>query len=149
MVHNSSIGQASVTLLSMPPAPELQSAAQGARNAGLQASRKARDVSGVNVDLNVNRAANSLADAIRNALSHMNVNLKVEVDTESKKVVVNVIDPETREVIKQFPSEGIINLSKKVAETPDTYEGYKSPETYENYKSKDVISLLGNSEVVS
>jgi flagellar protein FlaG len=40
--------------------------------------------------------------------------LQFSVDDELGRVVIRVVDPETREVIKQFPSEDAIALAKSL-----------------------------------
>lgn len=63
-------------------------------------------------DLNqVKEAMDSIAQSL-GSLSRSS-DLEFSIDDELGSVVVKVVDPETREVIKQFPSEEAIGLARR------------------------------------
>jgi flagellar protein FlaG len=40
--------------------------------------------------------------------------MKLEVDTETNRVIVKIIDGESQEVIRQIPAEDFVELSKRM-----------------------------------
>ncbi len=50
--------------------------------------------------------------AMNDFVGHLNDNLQFSIDADSGQTVVKVIDSTTKEVIKQFPSEEMIAISK-------------------------------------
>ena len=60
--------------------------------------------------LTMNEAIATANKAMR-ALSN---GLEFVIDPESKKVVVRVVDNETRQVIRQFPSEEILSIARSI-----------------------------------
>ena len=60
-----------------------------------------------------------LTDAVSRINDHMQVvrrNLEFNLDEESGKTIVKVIDAETEEVVRQIPSEEIVELAKHLKE---------------------------------
>lgn len=55
-----------------------------------------------------------LVDSINNSLKQANKNLEFTIDTDTKKSIVKLVDTETGEVIRQFPSEETIAISKAI-----------------------------------
>lgn len=53
-------------------------------------------------------------EQINKALKQANRNLEFSIDTESKKQMVKLIDTETGDVIRQFPSEEAVAISKAI-----------------------------------
>lgn len=53
---------------------------------------------------------------LNNALDSMNVKREFSIEEGSKEVVVKIIDPDDRKVIRQIPSEETIRLSKNIKE---------------------------------
>lgn len=51
-------------------------------------------------------------EALNEFISPHNTSLRFSIDDESGTVVVKVTDKETKEVIKQFPSEEALDLAK-------------------------------------
>lgn len=49
--------------------------------------------------------------------------LQFSIDKDAGKLVVKILDTETREVIKQFPSEKVLALAKALAEAMKKPEG--------------------------
>ncbi len=47
-------------------------------------------------------------------LKRLNTELKLEVDAESNRIIVKVIDAESKEVVRQIPAEEFIELSKRM-----------------------------------
>jgi flagellar protein FlaG len=56
----------------------------------------------------------SVVDNINKALQQSNKNLQFSIDTDTKKSVVKLVDTETGDVIRQFPSEEAIAISKSI-----------------------------------
>jgi flagellar protein FlaG len=53
-------------------------------------------------------------DDINKAFQQSNRNLQFTIDTDTKKSVVKLVDTETGDVIRQFPSEEAIAISKAI-----------------------------------
>lgn len=58
-------------------------------------------------------------ELVKDFLKPINSNLQFSIDDESGKVVVKMIDPENKEVIRQIPSEEMLAIAK----TLDTVKG--------------------------
>lgn len=55
-----------------------------------------------------------LSDAITNLENSFNKEIRFEIDNELDAVIVKVVDKESGDVIRQIPSEELIELSKKI-----------------------------------
>lgn len=55
-----------------------------------------------------------LVDNINNSLKQANKNLEFTIDTDTRKSIVKLVDTETGEVIRQFPSEETLAISKAI-----------------------------------
>jgi len=64
----------------------------------------------------------ALADQVQEQLQGKARNLLFSVDEDSGRTVVKVVDRQTQEVIKQFPSEEMIALSKALEEMRDALD---------------------------
>ena len=49
---------------------------------------------------------------INKSMKSLSQGLEFSIDTDSKRTVVKVIDPQTREVIRQMPSEQALDIAK-------------------------------------
>ncbi len=58
----------------------------------------------------------TVVDNINKVLQQANKNLEFSVDAESKKPVVKLVDAETGDVIRQFPSDEMLAISKAVGQ---------------------------------
>lgn len=58
----------------------------------------------------------SVVDQINKSLKQANKNLEFSIETETKKQMVKLIDTETGDIIRQFPSEEAIAISKAIAQ---------------------------------
>jgi len=58
----------------------------------------------------------NVVDNINKALQQSNKNLEFSVDEGSKKPIVRLIDSETGDVIRQFPSDEMLAISKAVGQ---------------------------------
>jgi len=67
-----------------------------------------------------NRVAAVLADK---SVEMKNVRLQFEVDAESRRVVIKVLDRESGEIIRQIPPEEMVHVSKVLSELTDQ-KGY-------------------------
>lgn len=56
----------------------------------------------------------SMVDSINKAIKPTNKNLEFSVDTDTKKLVVKLMDTETGDVIRQFPSEEVMAISRSI-----------------------------------
>ncbi len=57
-----------------------------------------------------------ISDAISNLERSYNRTIRFEIDSASDAVIVKVIDKESGDVIRQIPSEELVELSKKIKE---------------------------------
>lgn len=56
----------------------------------------------------------NVVDSINKALKQSNKNLEFAVDESTKKSVVKLVDTETGDVIRQFPSEEALAISRSI-----------------------------------
>ena len=56
----------------------------------------------------------SAVDSINQALKQTNKNLEFTVDSESKDPVVKLVDSETGDVIRQYPSEEALSIARSI-----------------------------------
>ena len=59
-------------------------------------------------------AAKQVAREVNNYLKSSNSNLQFEVEQDSKHVIVRIVDSQTKELIRQIPSEEMLALSKSL-----------------------------------
>ncbi|HPQ69756.1 MAG TPA: flagellar protein FlaG [bacterium] len=67
-----------------------------------------------------NKVASALADK---SVEMKNVRLQFEVSSESRRVVIKVLDRESGEIIRQIPPEEMVHVSKVLSELTDQ-KGY-------------------------
>ncbi|MHB1188854.1 MAG: flagellar protein FlaG [Thiobacillus sp.] len=53
-------------------------------------------------------------DSLNQALKQSNKNLEFTVDTETKNPVVKLVDSETGDVIRQYPTEEALSIAKAI-----------------------------------
>jgi len=58
-----------------------------------------------------------MAQQLQDFMGEMNRSLQFKVDEDSGRDVIKVLDKETGEVIKQYPSEEVLSLVSKLSET--------------------------------
>jgi len=56
---------------------------------------------------------------INHSLRGWSTSLQFEVDSDTSRVLVRVIDTETGEVIRQIPSEEVLHMSKELGKLRD------------------------------
>ncbi|OGT01930.1 MAG: hypothetical protein A2143_00895 [Gallionellales bacterium RBG_16_57_15] len=56
----------------------------------------------------------NVVENINKALKQSNKNLEFSVDTDTKKLMVKMVDMETGDVIRQFPSEEALAISRSI-----------------------------------
>jgi len=61
-----------------------------------------------------------LESEVRQMLSTNNLSIEFSIDDSSKQMIMRVIDSETSEVIKQFPSEVSLKIARILTNTLDT-----------------------------
>lgn len=64
----------------------------------------------------------SAVESANRAIKQTNNNLEFSVDTESNKIVVKLMDSDTGAVIKQFPSEEMLALSKAIGQMQEQFQ---------------------------
>jgi flagellar protein FlaG len=57
-----------------------------------------------------------LVESVQNYLADLNTNLSFEIHEKTGELVVKVVDQNTREVIRQIPSEDLLKLRDKLEE---------------------------------
>ncbi|MDO8426140.1 MAG: flagellar protein FlaG [Deltaproteobacteria bacterium] len=57
-----------------------------------------------------------VASEVQIQMKRLNTELRFEVDKESKDVIVRIIDPETKQVIRQIPSEELMAIRARMEE---------------------------------
>lgn len=95
---------------------EEEAAASGMRAANAK-EEAARGVTGTEEEAREaeKMRAQQAADDISEVLSSMPKSLNLSVDEDLGRIVVKVMDPETKEVIKQIPSEEALELAKSLS----------------------------------
>jgi len=53
-----------------------------------------------------------LVDKTNSMMKNMNVGIELSIDTQDGDMVVKVIDVETRDILRQFPSEEMLAMSR-------------------------------------
>lgn len=56
----------------------------------------------------------NVVDSINRALKQSNNNLEFSVDNDSKKTVVKLVDKETGDVVRQFPSNEVLAIARSI-----------------------------------
>lgn len=74
-----------------------------------QTAQSAQSVSGNSVGLDQVQKA---TDQINKVVQGLDKNLQFKVDHDSGRIVVQVMDTENNKIIKQFPSEEVLAISK-------------------------------------
>jgi len=55
-----------------------------------------------------------VASQVQILLKRLNTELRLEVRKESKSVVVKIVDPETKTVLRQIPSEELLSIQERM-----------------------------------
>lgn len=58
-----------------------------------------------------------MAQQLQDFMGEMNRSLQFQVDEDSGRDVIKVLDKDTGDIIKQYPSEEVLNLVSKLSET--------------------------------
>jgi len=61
-----------------------------------------------------------LETEIRNILQENNLAIQFMIDDSTKKMIMKLIDEDTREIVKQFPSEVSLQIARFLTQTLDT-----------------------------
>lgn len=56
------------------------------------------------------------AAEVQTLLKRLNTELRLEVKKDSRDVVVKIVDPETKTVIRQIPSEELLSIRERMTE---------------------------------
>lgn len=59
--------------------------------------------------------AKEVADGLQRLLKKLNTELRLEVRKDSGDVVIKIVDPETRKVLKQIPSEEMEHIRERMS----------------------------------
>ncbi|MBI1911699.1 MAG: flagellar protein FlaG [Deltaproteobacteria bacterium] len=57
-----------------------------------------------------------VASEVQIQLKRLNTELRFEVDKDTKDLVIKIIDPETKEIIRQIPSEELLAIRSRMKE---------------------------------
>ena len=79
---------------------------------------------------------------INQRLSEYNTNLQFEIDDQSREMVVRIVDRETKEVVRQIPSEKALAVAKFFKEMEDTQKTERSNAGKDNKRIKAEGLLL-------
>ena len=71
------------------------------------------------IDKNKQANFNDLAEKIRTLINDDNLTIEFSLDKETKKMIMKVIDSNTKEVIKQYPPDITLKIARIVAGTLD------------------------------
>lgn len=96
-------------------------------------NQSVNDTAVVNSANDVNNAENTLspenldkvAQQLQSFMSEMNRGLEFSVDEDSGRDVIKVIDKESGETVKQFPSEQVLDIVSKLAEATGVLVDFK------------------------
>jgi len=69
-------------------------------------------------------AAAEAVEALRDYLSGLPSELKFDYDEETGRQVFKVVNPVTREVVKQYPPEEFLSMVKRLKELAKNADGY-------------------------
>lgn len=64
----------------------------------------------------VPREIDEIASDMQIQLKRLNTELRLEVDRQSHRVIVKIVDQETEQVIRQIPSEELLAISRRMEE---------------------------------
>ena len=71
-------------------------------------------------ELNTKVDYKELETEIRNTLQENNLAIQFMIDDSTKKMIMKLIDEDTREIVKQFPSEVSLQIARFLTQTLDT-----------------------------
>jgi flagellar protein FlaG len=126
-INNSVAGQgASYRAPASASPPGAAQAASAPENTSGQRPREAETVNEVTRALNeqeMEQAVQESVEKLNDFISPYVTALQFSVDKDAGKLVVKVMDTETKEVIKQFPSERVLAIARALSEAMDKLEG--------------------------
>lgn len=110
IIQNSSTNQA---------AAPVRLASDGAPNVVIAASSNVEVMSGVAIEQVASQQPSSqqlqnAVDGINQAMRQSNQNLEFSVDASTKKPIVKMVDTQTGELIRQFPSEETLAIARSI-----------------------------------
>jgi flagellar protein FlaG len=113
-----------MTELSNTVATELRRSSPVTRKDSVQAKQKQPDTSQAVEELRQQEAARKMnSEKLQETVREMNQkvqnlrrNLQFSIDDQSGRTVIKVIDSETHEVLRQIPSEEILNVAHRLME---------------------------------
>lgn len=56
----------------------------------------------------------SAVDTLNKAMKQINANVEFSIDEETKRTIIKVVESKTGEVVRQFPSEEILAISRAI-----------------------------------
>ena len=68
-------------------------------------------------DKNVQADYSKLTEKLQNMITNENLNLEFSVDKETKKMIIKVVDSQTKEVVRQYPPDVTLKIARFVAST--------------------------------
>ena len=111
----SSIGAAGSTVIQ----PQIRNTQAGAAVAPAKSLAETRPTTSVQSPPPTAEQLKAAVDEVQKALAPVARDLQFSIDHDSGKTVVKVVDSETNKVLRQFPSEEMLNLAKAL----DKFQG--------------------------
>ena len=100
-----------------PPAPAVDPSARQARAAEHSSATAAQTEHAVSANQKAEASRQEVEDAVKQVndfLKPINNSLEFQLDKDSGKTIVKVIDNTTQDVIRQFPSEEMLTIAKAI-----------------------------------
>ncbi|MBH0020587.1 flagellar protein FlaG [Pseudoalteromonas sp. SWXJ133] len=105
------------------PSSALQNQAQLA-NANTYSSELKVNESSSNAELSPDKLE-KVAQQLQNFMGEMNRSIQFKVDEDSGRNVIKVIDKESGDLVKQYPSEEVLGIVSKLAEATGVLVDFK------------------------
>lgn len=105
----------------------VESAEKGAKDESLQEPNKAANLEAIDSKkepLSVDELT-KVAQQLQDFVSGMNKTLEFSVHEDSGRNVIKVIDKDSGELVKQYPSEEVLDIVSKLAKATGTLVDYK------------------------
>jgi flagellar protein FlaG len=105
----------------------VESAEKGAKDESLQELNKAADLEAIDSKkepLSIDELT-KVAQQLQDFVSGMNKTLEFSVHEDSGRNVIKVIDKDSGDLVKQYPSEEVLDIVSKLAKATGTLVDYK------------------------
>lgn len=61
-----------------------------------------------------------IEEKLREITSDLNLDLQISLDKQTKDMVIKLVDPQTKEVVRQYPAEVSLKIAKTIANIIDS-----------------------------